>query len=64
MPVTRSFGQPMAELAHFLEGVWAHTARAGEKLRAHGLAASVILDDRRDTVFLARHGIEVFLHHP
>jgi DNA polymerase V len=39
MAVTRSFGRPMTELARVLEAAAMHAARAGEKLRAHGLVA-------------------------
>ncbi len=39
MAVTRSFGQALTDRAHVLEAVCAHAARAGEKLRQHGLAA-------------------------
>src|SRR3954452_17546831 len=39
MAVTRSFGQPMTDLADVLEAVAMYATRAGEKLRAHGLVA-------------------------
>jgi DNA polymerase V len=39
LAVTRSFGQPMTELARVREAVAAHATRAGEKLRAQGLVA-------------------------
>jgi DNA polymerase V len=39
LAVTRSFGQPLAELAPAREAVAAHATRAGEKLRAQGLVA-------------------------
>jgi DNA polymerase V len=39
LAVTRSFGQPMRELAGVLEATAAHATRAAEKLRAQGLAA-------------------------
>ena len=39
MAVTRSFGHAVTEKAELLEAVAAHATRAGEKLRAKGLAA-------------------------
>jgi DNA polymerase V len=44
--VTRSFGAPVATLSGMLEAVAPYAARAGEKLRRHGLAA------RRMAVFI------------
>lgn len=38
--VTRSFGTPVTDLAGMLEAVAAYAARAGEKLRRHGLEAT------------------------
>ncbi len=38
--VTRSFGTPVTDLAGMLEAVAAYAARAGEKLRRHGLQAT------------------------
>jgi nucleotidyltransferase/DNA polymerase involved in DNA repair len=39
MAVTRSFGQPMTALTRVLEASAMYAARAGEKLRSHGLVA-------------------------
>lgn len=39
MAVTRSFGQPMTELARVLEASAMYASRAAEKLRLHGLVA-------------------------
>lgn len=39
MAVTRSFGRPVTSLDELREAVAAYATRAGEKLRAHGLAA-------------------------
>lgn len=39
MAVTRSFGRPMTDRRYVLEAVTMYAARAGEKLRAHGLVA-------------------------
>jgi DNA polymerase V len=39
---SRSFGTPITTLPHLLEAVAAYTARAAEKLRSQGLAASAL----------------------
>jgi DNA polymerase V len=39
---TRSFGQPLTELAHVAGAVATHAARAGEKLRQQGLVARLL----------------------
>jgi DNA polymerase V len=46
LAVTRSFGRPLGGLDEIAGAVAAHAARAGEKLRAHGLVAGQL------TVFL------------
>lgn len=52
--VTRSFGKPVTTVEHMVEAVSAYAARAGEKLRAHGLETSHIVVFMHTSAFNSR----------